>query len=125
MLTYTPLYVALLVPVCSTFQMIGAVLFSCFSTRFANHAWSSSSSGSTSSTTSSTTSAGVSLHVSVLVILPSGVGVIVVTFPHRWDCVIGLPRCAVRRLLLRGLMADAIGTTNPFFVKDSFFFVLF
>jgi hypothetical protein len=60
-----------------------------------------------------------------VVISPSGTAIVVTTFPHLWDCVIGLPRCAVRRLLLRGLMADATGTTNPFFVKDSFFFVLF
>jgi hypothetical protein len=43
-----------------------------------------------------------------VLMIPSGTGVIIVTFPHRWDCVIRLPRCAVRRLLLRGLIADAI-----------------
>ena len=65
-----------------------------------------------------------STKISLVVISPSGTA-IVVTFPHLWDCVIGLPRCAVRRLLLSGLMADATGTTHQFFVKYSFFFVLF
>ena len=74
MLTYTPF--ALLVPVCSTLEMVGRVLFTGPGAIQTNHAWSRSSSGSSSSITS-TTSAGSSVQVSVLVISPCGVGIIV------------------------------------------------
>ena len=67
--------------------------------------------GKSSSVSSSTAGSAGWFHVSVLVISPPGIGVIIVTFPHRWDCVIGLPRCAVRRLRRRGLLAIAIMTS--------------
>ncbi len=75
MLTYTPF--ALLVPVCSTLEMVGLVLFTGPGAIQTNHAWSASSSGNCSSTASSTTSVGSSVQVSVLVISPCGVGIIV------------------------------------------------
>lgn len=96
----------LLVPVCATFKMSCAVLLTCFSTVKTNHSCSSTS--NSSSITSSTTDGVASDGPVDVLITPCGTGVIVTTFPHRWDCVIGLPRCAVRRLLRKGLMVDAI-----------------
>jgi len=92
-LAYTPLNIALAVPMCSTLEVIGFVLFTCLSAFCANHYFSAES-GMYSSTASSASAARIaSSSVGVasagpvdVLMIPSGTGVIVVTtFPHLWD----------------------------------------
>ena len=75
MLTYAPL--ALIVMCLAKFDLVQAIVFTCFYTRLANHAWSSSSSGDTSSTGAVTSSTTSGTKISDVVMMPSGTAIIV------------------------------------------------